>query len=332
MNTDSRTQAIILLTIPFKGDKANSKTLNINEYNKVSELLKAHNAVPEDLLENKFLRFFLNEINKSDIIKNTDRIESLMRRKTSLALAMDKWSKASIYILNRQNEDYPKKIKNKLKRMSPPILFIAGSKNNLMKSNIAVVGSRKIDDNDILFTKSLGKKVAELGYSVVSGCAKGVDEIAMTSTLDAEGIALGVAANNLLQLTTSQIYRDSIINKNLTLLSPYNPEAGFHVGNAMGRNKIIYCLSEFAVIVNCTLNKGGTWTGAVENIKKEWVPILVNHNSSDKEGNMELTNRGAQLFPETLDDKFIKSLTSKEKIKKKDNNTKKNNKKQMKLF
>ena len=45
---------------------------------------------------------------------------------------------------------------------------------------------------------------------------------------------------------------------------------------------------------------------------------------------MELTNRGAQLFPETLDDKFIKSLASKEKIKKKDNNTKK--KKQMKLF
>ena len=59
-----------------------------------------------------------------------------------------------------------------------------------------------------------------------------------------------------------------------------------------------------------------------ENIKKEWVPILVNQNSSDKEGNMELTNRGAQLFSEILDDKFIKSLASKEKIKKKDNNTK----------
>ena len=70
MNTDSRTQAIILLTIPFKGDKANLKTLNINEYNKVSELLKVHNAVPEDLLENKFLSFFLNEINKSIGLKN----------------------------------------------------------------------------------------------------------------------------------------------------------------------------------------------------------------------------------------------------------------------
>ena len=55
----------------------------------------------------------------------------------------------------------------------------------------------------------------------------------------------------------------------------------------------------------------------LENIKKEWVPILVNHNSSDKEGNMELTNRGAQIFPEILDDKFIKSLASKEKIKRK---------------
>ena len=59
-----------------------------------------------------------------------------------------------------------------------------------------------------------------------------------------------------------------------------------------------------------------------ENIKKEWIPILVNQNSSDKEYKMELTNRVAQLFSEILDDKFIKSLASKEKIKKKDNNTK----------
>ena len=182
MNTNPRTQAITLLTIPFKGDDNNIKTLTVNEYNKVSELLINNNAYPEDLLENKFLKNFLNEISKANLIKNPDRIEKLMARKTTLALAMDKWNKAGIYLLSRQDEDYPKKIKNRLKMISPPILFIAGTKVNLLKSNIAVVGSRKIDDNDISFAKSLGKEIAQLGFSVVSGCAKGVDEITMTST------------------------------------------------------------------------------------------------------------------------------------------------------
>jgi len=88
-------------------------------------------------------------------------------------------------------------------------------------------------------------------------------------------------------------------------------------------------LSEFAVIVNCTLNKGGTWAGAIENIKKKWVPTLVNKHSSDKEGNNKLINMGAKYFPKNFNDKFIEELISdKNKLKSEDKNTKK----QLKLF
>lgn len=43
----------------------------------------------------------------------------------------------------------------------------------------------------------------------------------------------------------------------------------------MARNKLIYCLAEYAVAVESSLEKGGTWAGAIENLKAGWVPLLA---------------------------------------------------------
>ena len=309
MKNNSLTDSIILLTVPFvNDDKSQIKCLTVTEYNKIADYLKTKNFSPQNFLDNEFLEKLLRDIERIDLIKAPKRILKLMERKASLGILKDKWSKAGIYILNRTDKDYPPQLKKKLKNMSPPIFFVIGNKNNLNKKSIAVVGSRAINNKDIDFTKKVGDKIAELGFSVVSGCAKGVDETAMVATLKSEGIALGVVANNLLQFGTNKLYREYILNNNLTLLSPYNPEAKFNVGNAMGRNKIIYCLSEVSIIVNSTLNKGGTWSGAVENIKKKWIPILVNRYSSNHEGNNALVKMGATFMPENFDMNFIQKI------------------------
>ena len=54
----------------------------------------------------------------------------------------------------------------------------------------------------------------------------------------------------------------------LALVSPYDPAAGFNVGHAMGRNKLIYALADAALVVSSDYQKGGTWTGAVEQLKR----------------------------------------------------------------
>ena len=38
------------------------------------------------------------------------------------------------------------------------------------------------------------------------------------------------------------------MDNNLVLISPFYPDAGFNVGNAMQRNKYIYCLSDAAMV------------------------------------------------------------------------------------
>jgi len=83
---------------------------------------------------------------------------------------------------------------------------------------------------------------------------------------------------------------------------PFDPAAGFNVGNAMQRNKIIYALADAALVVNSDFNKGGTWTGAVEQLDKyHFCPIFVRTGDGTGKGNEALLRKGAQPWPEPED-------------------------------
>ena len=77
-------------------------------------------------------------------------------------------------------------------------------------------------------------------------------------------------------------------------MSAESPEVPFSVGSAMGRNKYIYCLADAALIIRSEADQGGTWAGAVENLRStnQWVPTFV-PSSPSCEGNSALINRGA---------------------------------------
>ena len=81
----------------------------------------------------------------------------------------------------------------------------------------------------------------------------------------------------------------------LVLLSPFYPEAGFHPGNAMARNKFIYALSDQALVVDSALGSGGTWEGATENLHHAWVPLYV-RMPGDGPGNSALVENGGVAF------------------------------------
>ena len=57
-------------------------------------------------------------------------------------------------------------------------------------------------------------------------------------------------------------------------------------------NKLIYCLAEYAVVVSSDLNKGGTWAGASEVLKNDWLPLFVRQYPDLPEGNEELIKMG----------------------------------------
>lgn len=63
--------------------------------------------------------------------------------------------------------------------------------------------------------------------------------------------------------------REALTANKLLLMSAINPNVGFTVYSAMDRNKYIYALSNITVIVSSDYNKGRTWAGVTENLKKQ---------------------------------------------------------------
>lgn len=293
MSISEQSQAVLLLTAWFtKPGKGEPKPLTPKEWGRFALWLKDRSMAPEALLRSNDLDSTL--FGWSDKTVDVSRIRALLERAGALGIALEKWQRAGLWVMTRSDPDYPGRLKRRLKTDAPPVLFGSGNRQLLNQGGIAVVGSRDASDDDLAFTTGLGGTIALQGRSVVSGGARGVDEASMLGALEHDGTVIGVLADSLLRTSTSAKYRRALMDKNLVLMSPFNPEAGFDVGNAMARNKYIYALSDAAVIVSATEGKGGTWSGAVEALKHAWVPLWVKPHPDARSGNAVLVGMGAR--------------------------------------
>ena len=228
-----------------------------------------------------------------------ERIVRLLDRSGRLALELENLFSRGIWSVTRMDEEYPAKLRDTLKHQAPTVLFGAGEIGLLRRAGVAVVGSRNIDEAGAAFAREVGRKAAAAGLPVVSGGARGTDRIAMDGALEAEGKAIGVLADSIEATVRKSDVREFLLDGRLALLTPYAPSAGFSVGAAMGRNKVIYGLAEFAVVVSSDYQSGGTWAGAVEALKAGWCPVFVREGADVPKGNRELLKLGAVALPES---------------------------------
>ena len=296
MPVSNQAKAVLLLTSHFaKSENVGSKPLSANEWARFALWLKDHGLQPESLVTGDARQLLSTWMDRTITL---DRIERLLGRGVALGLVLEKWHRAGLWVLTRSDQEYPERLKKRLNQKSPPVLIGCGNKGLLDMGGIAVVGSRDASDEDLSFAATLGADAASQGYSIVSGGARGVDQSAMLGALDREGTAIGILADSLLRSATSAKYRKFLRSNDLVLVSPFNPEAGFNVGNAMARNRYIYCLSYAAVVVSSSHEKGGTWNGAIEDLNAHWVPLWVKSTSDQTSGNSALVHRGAKWFPD----------------------------------
>ena len=121
-------------------------------------------------------------------------------------------------------------------------------------------------------TKQTVRKTVQQGYGVVSGGAKGIDSIAENEALSCGSTAVAYLSDSLLRKMRSSAVIRPVQDGTLVLLSVVKPDAGFQAGIAMMRNRYVYAQSSGTVIVRSDFNKGGTWSGAVDNLKHGWCP------------------------------------------------------------
>jgi len=297
-NLTDDAKAILLLCGRFGKNEENStiQPLSLMEYNRLAERMMNWNIRPADLLAGALEKM------ATDAWAGIDpaRIRKLLSRGAAMAFAIEKWTHNGIWIVCRSDDTYPERLKSHLKRtQAPPILFGVGDISLLSKGGLAVVGSRDVDDSGEVFTHQLAEKCAREGIPVVSGGARGVDQVAMLSALNSGGSVIGVMAERLFKAALSRKYREGIREKRLVLVSPFHPEARFIVGNAMNRNKLVYALADFALAVSVKKGKGGTWAGAKEELNRaKPKPVFVRLAGDAPKGNQALMEIGARPFPD----------------------------------
>lgn len=300
METSPNTQAILLLTTHFAGANAPrggaEKPLMPKEWGRFAAWLKARALTPAHLLQDD-LNALIEDWRDKTI--DAERIRALLDRGMALSMAMDKWLGTGLWVMTRSDSDYPARLKKRLGNDSPAVLFGCGRRALLSGGGIAVVGSRNACESDIDYSRAFGQLASQAGHAVVSGGARGVDEAAMLGALEADGTAIGVLANDLLRACTGEKYRRHLTAGNLALVSPFNPEAPFNTGNAMQRNKYIYCLADVALVVH-TGRQGGTWNGATENLNKQWAPLWVKQTDDRAAGNAALIGKGARAISDDI--------------------------------
>ena len=294
MNTLSENAKAILLLCGRLGGESAVEPLDLRDYNVVVRWLLENNLQPADLLSPEHISPLAQESTIPE-----QRLHALLKRGLKLGFAIEAWSQSGIWIVCRSDQDYPARYKAHLKDKAPPILFGVGERSLLQGGGLAIVGSRNVDDSGASFASEVAAWCARGGMPVVSGGARGVDQIAMASALDAGGIVIGVLPDTLLRRSVSQEARDALADRRLLLVSPCDPEAGFNVANATGRNKLIYALADYALVVSADHRKGGTWGGAEEELKrKPGRPVFVRLAESAPPGNRALAKLGAIPFPD----------------------------------
>ena len=157
---------------------------------------------------------------------------------------------------------------------------------------IGFVGSRRAGLSDEAFTAATVRKVNANGYSVVSGGAKGVDSISSDTSTANGGCSVEYVPDSLVSRIKARTAASALVNNQLLLMSAVKPDSRFYAGSAMMRNNFIYAQSEGTVVVKSDYNKGGTWSGAVAGLKKQFCSIYC-WNNPEYEGNIELIKRGA---------------------------------------
>lgn len=296
-NNEVLTEAILLLCGHFNAnDTKNIKPLTPTEYSRLALWLHQHKYTPADLLTQKEA-LIEQWIDPRSDFKNPitqERLQGLLGRAASMGFALEKWQQQNVQVISRASRDYPKLIREAFTDTRPPLLYCIGNTDLLKNKAIGFVGSRKIVEEDKIATQGYVENAVSQGYMIVSGAAKGVDETAMVAALEAGGTAIGIVAESLLKIATNKHYRQAIIEGRLLLISTNNPDARFSPGIAMARNKYIYVLSKGVVVIKSGTD-GGTWTGAVENLKKKWVPLLVRNIA--EQGNQQLIQQGGLALP-----------------------------------
>lgn len=155
-----------------------------------------------------------------------------------------------VHIIGLEDERYPQSVIEKLKQNAPPVLFCKGYLPLLNTKGISIVGSRDVSDFAVMLTKRIASRLAENGFNVTSGYAKGVDTSAHLGALEGNGTTTMILSYGVNHLSVKKDIKDFNWEKNTLFVTQFMPYEKFSGQNAMSRNKLVCAMSQAVIVIS----------------------------------------------------------------------------------
>ena len=227
-------------------------------------------------------------------ITEAERLKKLCGAATAFTFEIERLEESGIRLLSFLDEGFPSHLVDILGTKASAFLLVAGNVDLLERTGRGIVGSRNASQEVIEVAESAARAAVRQGEVVVSGLARGIDRVAMSAALEADGEVIGVPTEGLRRVASGNEIRNLVHEGRICLVSPYAPDVGFSVGLAMGRNRFVYALSQSTLVVASDLKKGGTWAGAEEALKGKFGQVDVWIGEGATKGNQGLVDIGAR--------------------------------------
>lgn len=187
---------------------------------------------------------------------------------------------------------------------SPPVLYVKGSVEVLASPQIAFVGSRNASPSGCQSANRFAQYLAEVGITVTSGLAAGIDGAAHQGAVAVKGKTIAVMGTGIDRIYPKRHLglADDIVACGGALISEFTPSTPPHSGNFPRRNRIISGLSLGVLVVEAALKSGSLITAryAVEQNREVFAIPGSIHNPLSR-GCHALIREGATLV-ETAED------------------------------
>ena len=139
----------------------------------------------------------------------------------------------------------------------PTLLFAQGKLDLLGRPAVAIVGSRDHSTYGADVATMVSAVAARAGVVVVSGMARGLDAVAHTAALDADGDTIGVLGNGLgvVYPAANRALYERVSARGL-LLTEFPPGERPRVGSFPRRNRLISGLGRVVLVIEAAAGSG----------------------------------------------------------------------------
>lgn len=200
-----------------------------------------------------------SELEKMNISQNIILEILKLENRKNIEIEKNYMNKHGIKIISCIEKAYPINLKNIVNK--PALLYIQGNINLIQNNCIAVIGSRNPSDYGKRVAKSISKDLSDLGITVVSGLAKGIDSCSHIGALEGESkktiavLGNGLKLENLYPKENLKLY-EKILENDGAIVSEYCLNEKAEKYHFPERNRIISGISEKVLVVEAALNSG----------------------------------------------------------------------------